>query len=177
MATASVFQDANSDFASALHIVGCNTQCVCPDGSSPVNCLIDPCASKTCPTGQQCVSDYCGGELQDCRVVKDARSASCKQNLRAYPCASKCTMYLCACWYTARQWPAATSVLILQDMETSFRSCACSASIATATAAGLLGTVAHGVSTIHVLLPACRMQCEVCGSTQHWQGQLNCSYS
>ena len=35
----------------------------CPDGSDPVNCLVDPCQSATCPgvDNATCVADYCGG--------------------------------------------------------------------------------------------------------------------
>ena len=35
----------------------------CPDGSYPVNCLINPCQYATCPAveGATCVADYCGG--------------------------------------------------------------------------------------------------------------------
>ena len=35
----------------------------CPDGSLPVNCLIDPCQVNTCPSlpTASCVADYCGG--------------------------------------------------------------------------------------------------------------------
>ena len=33
----------------------------CPDGSAPVRCLVRPCAFTTCPAGQACVDDFCGG--------------------------------------------------------------------------------------------------------------------
>ena len=35
----------------------------CPDGSYPVNCVINPCQCATCPAveGATCVADYCGG--------------------------------------------------------------------------------------------------------------------
>ena len=35
----------------------------CPDGSYPVNCLINPCQYATCPAveGATCVADYCRG--------------------------------------------------------------------------------------------------------------------
>lgn len=33
----------------------------CSDGSNPVNCLMDPCISATCPAGEVCEADYCGG--------------------------------------------------------------------------------------------------------------------
>jgi hypothetical protein len=39
--------------------VGSNT---CPDGSPPVNCLVDPCAASPCLKGTLCVSNYCGGK-------------------------------------------------------------------------------------------------------------------
>ena len=40
------------------HIVG-----LCPDGSSPVNCLVNPCVTASCPAvgDATCVADYCGG--------------------------------------------------------------------------------------------------------------------
>jgi hypothetical protein len=58
--------------------VGCNTQCVCPDGSSPVNCFIVPCATTACPAGQQCVSDYCGGELSTFCLAYSKLQALCQ---------------------------------------------------------------------------------------------------
>lgn len=39
----------------------------CLDGSRPVNCLADPCIATTCPVGQQCVADYCGGCNASCK--------------------------------------------------------------------------------------------------------------
>jgi hypothetical protein len=59
-----IAQEAVTTEDDVLLPAGCNAQCVpqCPDGSSPVNCLIDPCATARCGNGQQCVSDYCGGE-------------------------------------------------------------------------------------------------------------------
>jgi hypothetical protein len=38
-------------------------QGACPDGSSPVNCLVIPCQFASCPAvaGATCVADYCGG--------------------------------------------------------------------------------------------------------------------
>lgn len=52
---------------------GCNAVCTkppasdktksgaCSDGSTPVNCLVDPCISATCLAGVVCEVDYCGG--------------------------------------------------------------------------------------------------------------------
>ena len=35
----------------------------CPDGSQPVNCLVDPCEYASCPAikSATCVANYCGG--------------------------------------------------------------------------------------------------------------------
>ena len=35
----------------------------CSDGSVPVNCLVNPCDTASCPAinGAVCVADYCGG--------------------------------------------------------------------------------------------------------------------
>lgn len=33
----------------------------CSDGSTPVNCIVDPCISATCLAGEVCEADYCGG--------------------------------------------------------------------------------------------------------------------
>jgi hypothetical protein len=42
----------------------------CPDGSPPVNCLVDPCAAFPCLKGTLCVSNYCGGEQAACRALQ-----------------------------------------------------------------------------------------------------------
>ena len=36
---------------------------ICPDGSPPVNCLVNPCKTASCPAvaDATCVADYCGG--------------------------------------------------------------------------------------------------------------------
>lgn len=41
----------------------CEPRTTCPDGSSMVQCLTDPCVGKSCPefTDARCVSNYCGG--------------------------------------------------------------------------------------------------------------------
>ena len=41
-----------------FYIVG-----LCPDGSSPVDCLVNPCDTASCPAvaDATCVADYCGG--------------------------------------------------------------------------------------------------------------------
>jgi hypothetical protein len=56
---------------------GCNAACqpapapvkaqpkTCADGSSPVQCLMDPCISAICTAGEVCEADYCG----DCKAV------------------------------------------------------------------------------------------------------------
>ena len=40
-----------------------NTTGSCPDGTQPVNCVVNPCQWATCPVvkGAICVADYCGG--------------------------------------------------------------------------------------------------------------------
>ena len=40
----------------------CKGECVCTDGSQPVNCFVDPCQVSRCDVpGAECVSNYCGG--------------------------------------------------------------------------------------------------------------------
>ena len=48
----------------------------CPDGSSQVNCLTDPCIGTTCPgvEGASCMPDYCGG--CNYKYVKDDRDVT-----------------------------------------------------------------------------------------------------
>ena len=44
-------------FITTYHTTGC------PDGSQPVNCLVNPCEYASCPAikNAKCVADYCGG--------------------------------------------------------------------------------------------------------------------
>ncbi|KAG2450466.1 hypothetical protein HYH02_004968 [Chlamydomonas schloesseri] len=39
---------------------------LCANGLTRVQCLVDPCALSSCPTGTACVSDYCGGCFATC---------------------------------------------------------------------------------------------------------------
>jgi hypothetical protein len=89
-------------------LMGGNTtgSSTCPDGSAPVNCLFDPCAATTCLVGTKCVSNYCGGESQQCPLPTGApavyvcvplertvlRSSCCKARLAAQPTASNANL-------------------------------------------------------------------------------------
>ena len=40
----------------------CGDECICNDGSQPVNCFADPCQVSACDyPGAECVANYCGG--------------------------------------------------------------------------------------------------------------------
>jgi hypothetical protein len=41
----------------------------CPDGSHHVACLVDPCSTAKCGSGQVCESNYCGGCNAVCKVA------------------------------------------------------------------------------------------------------------
>jgi hypothetical protein len=39
----------------------------CADGSAPVQCFVDPCATARCGDGLKCASNYCGGCTAECK--------------------------------------------------------------------------------------------------------------
>lgn len=84
---------------------------LCPDGSHPVKCLVDPCRNpQACRAGQECSSNYCGGCNAVCTpaVKRDSTTGaglkppvspagSCPDGLRPVNClADPCMTARCA---------------------------------------------------------------------------------
>ena len=46
-----------------MYLIFQNVHAGCSDGSVPVNCLVNPCDTATCPAINKatCAADYCGG--------------------------------------------------------------------------------------------------------------------
>eukprot|EP00877_Chromochloris_zofingiensis_P011000 jgi/Chrzof1/6153/Cz17g13120.t1 len=60
-------------------------QSTCPDGSTPVQCLVDPCRGKNCSASQTCESNYCGGCKATCvskQPTKTAKPCPCPRDYR-----------------------------------------------------------------------------------------------
>ncbi len=64
----------------------------CPPGVATVNCLVDPCKSKTCGENEVCESNYCGG----CNAVCKPKPTAGKRVAGVKGCSSELLCIACS---------------------------------------------------------------------------------